>query len=917
MSDIAKAYEPNQVERTWYENWLKAGCFEGVPDDTRDSYCIVIPPPNVTGVLTMGHVLNNTIQDMLIRRARQQGKASRWIPGTDHAGIATQARVEKALRQDEGVTRHDLGREKFLEKAVQWRDKHGGIIIEQLKSLGCSCDWDRCVHTLDESYSEAVLTAFVELYQRGYIYRGKRMVNWCPVSLTALSDEEVIMKPQKGKFYKMRYEIVEYPGEYLYISTTRPETLMGDTAVAVHPDDERYQHLIGKHVWRPFPRAQIPIIADTHVEKDFGTGALKVTPAHDPADFEIGKRHNLPVIDVLNPDGTLNAHAGEGFKGMDRFKARRVAAQKLEELGLLVEVEDYENSVGFSERTDVPIEPRLSEQWFLKYPRVEEAKQAVREGHIKFHPQRWEKTYLHWLENIQDWCISRQLWWGHRIPVWYKKGTPREQLDFSNAQHVHVSLKGPADPENWEQDDDVLDTWASSWLWPIATMGWPNDEQMHKDALDYFYPTSALVTGPDIIFFWVARMIMAGLEFYGERKPADTLLTPEQVARRIPFKDVYFTGIIRDIQGRKMSKSLGNSPDPLDLIAKYGADGLRYGIMSIAPQGQDIRFAEERVEQGRNFCNKLWNACRFRQMSGAMADNSSLEAIAKRIDPKHMDADDHAILTRLCATSAQVESMLDAYEFSPAAQAVYAFFWTDFCDWYVEVSKSRLKDETAKDSVLAIQDYCLRQVLLLLHPLTPFITEELWHGLGYGAEGTFIQNVSPQMPEALCAALEAVGVVLDAQAADGIDKLRDFVTQARALKAQYNLHAKKDVSLYFKADTAHAEYLSEHADKIKKLVGAEALHSAAEAPEGMPGSVTELGTVYLDLASSVDVEAERARIGKEVQKLQKVIVAAEAKLGNKNFTDKAPASVVEGARKQLEDNKAKLAELQSLLDNLG
>lgn len=917
MTDIPKAYKPTTVESRWYDAWIQAACFQGEPDTGREPYSIVIPPPNVTGVLTMGHVLNNTIQDILIRRARQQGHAARWIPGTDHAGIATQARVEKHLRQNEGVTRHDLGREKFLEKAVDWRDKHGGIIIEQLKRLGCSCDWGRTVHTLDAPYSQAVLTAFVELYQRGYIYRGKRMVNWCPVSLTALSDEEVIMKPQRGKLYKMRYEIVELPGEFVEISTTRPETIMGDTAVAVHPEDERYQHLLGKHVWRPFPRAQIPVVADAHVEREFGTGVLKVTPAHDPADFDIGKRHDLPVIDVFNPDGTLNTLAGEPFAGMERFAARKLAAQKLDELGLLIEEEDYENNVGFSERADVPIEPRLSEQWFLRYPRVEEAKAAVREGHIRFHPERWEKTYLHWLDNIQDWCISRQLWWGHRIPVWYRKGLERHKLDFSDPAQVHVSLEGPADPENWEQDDDVLDTWASSWLWPLATMGWPEESAMKREGLSYFYPTSALVTGPDIIFFWVARMIMAGLEFYGERKAADTPLSAEEIASRIPFRDVYFTGIIRDIQGRKMSKSLGNSPDPLDLIAKYGADGLRYGIMSIAPQGQDIRFAEERVEQGRNFCNKLWNACRFRQMSGERADNSSLEAIAGRIEPEQLDADDHAILMRLCHTTEQMKVMLDAYEFSPAVQSAYAFFWTDFCDWYVEVSKSRMQDEVAKGTVLAIQDWCLRQVLLLLHPYTPFISEELWHGLGYGEAESFIQNVAPADVARMHEVLRERGVMLDSEAAAGIDRLRDFVTKARALKAQYNVASKKDVALMFKGEPEAVAVLLADPEKVYRLVGAASLVEVAEAPQGAPGSLTAMGTVYLDLASSVDVEAERKRLGKETEKLRKVITGTEARLKNPGFVDKAPAEVVAGAKAQLEENRAKLAEIESLLANLG
>ncbi|MFM8807662.1 MAG: valine--tRNA ligase, partial [Chthoniobacterales bacterium] len=544
---------------------------------SKPGFSIVIPPPNVTGVLTLGHVLNNTLQDILARRARQTGHEVLWLPGTDHAGIATQTVVERQLRKEEGKTRRDLGREEFLKRVWTWKEKHGGIIIKQLKRLGCSCDWDRERFTMDEDYSRQVQEVFVKLHAKGFIYRGKRMVNWCPVSQTALSDEEVIMKPAKGKLYVMRYEVAEEPGTFLEIATTRPETLMGDTAVAVHPDDPRYARFIGKHAVRPFPRAEIPIIGDTHIDMTFGTGVLKVTPAHDKTDFEIGQRHGLEVVDVMNADGTLNELAGPEFAGMERFAAREAAAQKLEEMGLLVRVEDYENNVGYSERADVPIEPRLSEQWFLKYPQVPAALDAVVSGKIRFVPERWAKIYEHWMTNIQDWCISRQLWWGHRIPVWYRKDDPSV---------VHVGLDAPADAESWRQDEDVLDTWFSSWLWPFATM----DEATRKK----FYPTNDLVTGPDIIFFWVARMIMAGLEFTGEA----------------PFRNVFFTSIIRDIKGRKMSKSLGNSPDPLDLMAKYGADGLRFGLMRIAPHGQDVRFDENQIKEGRNFANKLWNAAR-------------------------------------------------------------------------------------------------------------------------------------------------------------------------------------------------------------------------------------------------------------------------------------------------------------------
>ncbi len=901
MSEISKAYEPGQVESRWYRTWIDRHCFRGRPDPDREPYCIVIPPPNVTGVLTMGHVLNNTLQDILIRRARQQGKEAMWLPGTDHAGIATQTRVERDLREKEGVTRRDLGREKFLEKAWEWKEKHGGIIIEQLKRLGCSCDWDREVFTLDPAYSRRVQEAFVRLYRDGFVYRGKRMVNWCPASLTALSDEEVIMKTQNSVLYHMRYELVDRPGEFLEISTTRPETIMGDTAVAVHPDDERYRHLVGEKVWRPFPREAIPVIADSYIDPEFGTGVLKVTPAHDKADFDIGRRHDLPVRDVFNPDATLNDSAGEAFAGMDRFEARKLAAGMLREAGLLVREEPYENNVGFSERADVPIEPRLSEQWFLKYPAVEEAKAAVRDGVIRFFPDRWSKIYLHWLDNIQDWCISRQLWWGHRIPVWYRKGSDR-----SAPENWYVDTEPPADPENWEQEEDVLDTWASSWLWPFATLGWPDPEEEKKQGLDYFYPTRALVTGPDIIFFWVARMIMAGLQFMRPGEP---------VERRIPFRDVYYTGIIRDIQGRKMSKSLGNSPDPIDLIDRYGADGLRLGIMLIAPKGQDIRFSEDRVETGRHFCNKLWNACRYRQMSGDMRDNRSLEAVASRIGPDALDDDDHFILLRLLETTEAVNRALDRYEFTGAAQRLYTFFWTDFCDWYLEVSKTRSRDPGVRETGLALQDFVIRQLLLLLHPYIPFITEELWHDLGYGTDTDFIQNAHTPDAGELKRALEAAGVSPDRAAEQNTVNLQEFVTRSRALKADYNLANRKDLSFFVQADKGARGQIEASLGKLKALIGAAGISFAA-AGDGAPGVVTRLGTIQLDLSGAVDVEAEKERLGRELAKLDKQVAVGEGKLRNEKFVSKAPPEIVEGARRQLDELKDKKAEVEKLLGAL-
>jgi len=907
MAEIPKSYDPQGVEQQWYDRWVAAGCFAGKVDPAKEAFAVMIPPPNVTGVLHMGHLLNNTLQDIMVRRARQEGKSALWLPGTDHAGIATQSRVEKELRQKHGKTRHDLGREKFIEAASEWRDKHGGIILGQLRKLGASCDWDRTVHTLDAGYSQAVLQTFVTLYERGYVYRGKRMVNWCPVSQTGLSDEEVIMKPSKGSLYRMRYEVAELPGTFLEISTTRPETIPGDAAVAVHPDDERYRHLIGKHVWRPFPRAQIPIVGDAAVEKEFGTGVLKVTPAHDRTDFDIGKRHNLPVIDVMNPDGTMNADAGP-LEGLERFKARAAAEKLLEELGALVKAEPYENTVGFSERADVPIEPRLSEQWFIRYPKIEEAKRAVTAGIIKFHPERWTKTYLHWLENIQDWCVSRQLWWGHRIPVWYRKGADR-----NDAANRHVALTPPADPQNWEQDPDVLDTWASSWLWCLATIGWRKPGET-TDELKHWYPTGALATGPDIIFLWVARMIIAGLELHGPEKKT---LTDDEIRQRIPFKRVYFNGIIRDKQGRKMSKSLGNSPEPLDLIAKFGADGLRFGLLSIAPKGQDILFDEDRVGQGRNFCNKLWNAARFRQMSGPMSDNGTLAAIVGRIRATQLDDDDFAILHGLAELTDATAKNLDEHEFTAYAQGLYAFFWGDFCDWYVEASKSRLADPALRDNCLAVQDLVLRQFLLLLHPVAPFITEELWHLLGYGPEQDFIQRHQAGTGGDLLRVLREHGVKLISSKVADVAALREFVAAVRALKSQGNQATRRDsIITVVTKDAPSRALLDGNRDKLSRLAGLAELRYTDDLG-GRPGSLTGLGTIALELSGNVDVGAEKVRLGKELEKLEKAVAAGEAKLSNEAFVSKAPPAILEGARKQLDEVRGKRDEIARMIAALG
>src|SRR5881409_4003443 len=645
MADLSKTYDPKTVEPKWYQRWIDNRDFEADAGSKKKPFSIVMPPPNITGVLTLGHVLNDTIQDILARRARMQGFEVLWLPGTDHAGIATQTAVEKWLRKNEGVTRHDLGREEFLRRVVDWQDKHGSIIIEQLKRLGCSSDWSRQRYTLDDAYVAAVQNVFVDLYRKGLIYRGRRMINWDPVAQTAVSDEEVVSKPQKGKLYFVRYEIVEEPGRFLEVATTRPETIMADTAMAFHPGDKRYAHLLGKHAWRPLAREKIPIIADEAIDPEFGTGVLKVTPAHDPVDFEIGQRHNLPVIDVLHPDGRINCPIEPELDGLERFEARDKGAELLQARAALAKTEPYENNVGFSDRSEVPIEPRISEQWFLRYPKTKEALAVVREHLIRFYPAHWEKVYAQWLENIQDWCISRQVWWGHEVPAWY----PKSEIPNSKSQ-IYVGIEPPADSENWTQDPDTLDTWFSSWLWAYETM----DEETRKK----FYPTSVLVTAPDIIFFWVARMIIAGLEF----RPAKS----ERDEGNIPFHDVFFTGIIRDKQGRKMSKSLGNSPDPLELIGKYGADGLRFGLMRIAPSGQDIRFDEKQIEEGRNFATKLWNLARFRQMHGPSNPNPKL---------KESELSIYAIeaLARLSETIDAVEAAYQNYQFNAVAQQLYDF----------------------------------------------------------------------------------------------------------------------------------------------------------------------------------------------------------------------------------------------------
>lgn len=949
MAEIPKAYEPQSVEDKWYDFWLKQGCFTADParvTDKRPAYSIVIPPPNVTGMLHMGHVLNNTIQDILSRKARMDGKEVLWLPGTDHAGIATQVQVEKALKKEERKTKYDLGREEFLKRVWAWKEEKGGIIINQLKKLGCSCDWTRERFTMDPEYSRCVQKVFVELYKKGLIYRGKRMVNWCPATQTALSDEEVEMKPQKGFMYHFKVQVAEEPNTWLTIATTRPETIPGDTAVAVNPKDPRYADLIGKHIVRPLPAEYIhstkliPIIGDEHVDFEFGTGVLKVTPAHDKADFEIGKRHKLPVVDIMNPDGRMNGLAGQDLAGVERFAARKIAVEKLREFGALVDEKPYENNVGFSQRADVPIEPRLSFQWFLQYPSVEPSRSCVAEGRMKFHPDRWAKVYDHWLTNIQDWCISRQLWWGHRIPVWKMTSNcagglyERAVHLLKEAEKVHGNLvkvnwdafdedfisTSPrvtsriitvcVSPEldslakelealHFTQDPDVLDTWFSSWLWPFATMGWPEN----TETLKKFYPTTDLVTGPDIIFFWVARMIMAGYEYMGE----------------LPFKNVYFTGIIRDKQGRKMSKTLGNSPDPLVLIAQYGADALRFGTMRSAPLGQDVLFDEKDVELGRNFCNKLWNACRFRQMQGG--------EVQGEINPSLLTSDDKWILLKLNDAIREISDALATYNFSTAAQALYRFFWSEYCDWYVEASKATLRsvetltgenvttDDTRRANTIAVIDFVLSHTLRLFHPFLPFITEELWHGMGYATDMPDDQGGKTIMTAPWPKTFDQDfrdHYSLDDCYVEFANQKYEVVTQGRNLRRVGNIQSGKKVKFVLKPNR---EMLPHDVEVIKILLNAEALEITPDyAPKkGTPTAITPMGEIFLPLEGHVDPAAEIARLTKEKEKIEAEIAKVEQKLANPAFTSKVPAPVLVEHQQRLADWQAKLAHVVEAL----
>ncbi len=862
--EMSSKFQPQEVEAGKYQWWVDSGVFHPNEDPNAEPYSIVIPPPNVTGKLHLGHAWDVTLQDMIIRQKRMQGFDTLWLPGMDHAGIATQAKVEEKLR-GEGLSRYDLGREKFLEQTWEWKEEYASHIREQWAKMGISVDYRRERFTLDKGLSDAVKKVFVTLYEKGLIYRGEYIINWDPKAKTSLSDIEVIHKDVEGAFYHMNYPLADGSG-FLEIATTRPETLLGDTAVAVHPDDERYQALIGKTVILPLVNREIPIIADEYVEQDFGTGVVKITPAHDPNDFEVGNRHNLPRINVMNDDATMNELAGK-YEGMDRFAARKAIVKDLEEAGLLVKIEKHLHSVGHSERTDVVVEPRLSKQWFVKMgPLAEQAINAQRaegDNTVNFYPPRFNDAYLRWMENIHDWVISRQLWWGHQIPAWYHKET----------DEVYVGMEAPRDIENWTQDPDVLDTWFSSALWPFSTMGWPDE-----DAADYkrYYPTNTLVTGYDILTFWVSRMMFQGLEFTGKR----------------PFKNVLIHGLIRDSQGRKMSKSLGNGVDPMEVIEQYGADALRWFLANGSAPGQDVRYSTDKMDAAWNFINKIWNASRY-----ALMNVGDLTADQVDITGEKTLADKW-ILTRLNQTIGKVTELFEKFEFGEAGRLLYRFIWDDFCDWYIEMSKETLAgdDEAAKLTTRSILVYVLDNTLRLLHPIMPFVTEEIWQSVPHVGESLVVATYPTVHPEQM-----------DEKAAEEMEFLMDFIRSVRTVRNEMNTPLSKPINIIAKvSDAAHYAVLKENESYIARFSNPEEFvyGEDVEAPSDAVTSVITGAEIYLPLAGLINIEDEIARLEKEAEKLQQEVDRVEKKLSNEKFVAKAPAAVVEAERAKGVDYQA-------------
>ena len=873
--EIPKTYEPQKAEDKWYSYWMENGYFKSEPDD-REPYTVVIPPPNVTGVLHMGHMLNNTIQDVLVRRARMQGKNACWVPGTDHASIATEAKVVNKLRS-EGIKKSDLSRDDFMKHAWEWKEKHGGIILDQLKKLGASCDWDRTSFTMDPSYSESVIDVFIDLFNKGKIYRGVRMINWDPEATTALSDEEVLHKEVNSKLYHIRYKIAGTEDEWLTIATTRPETILGDSAICINPNDARFLNLHGKHAIVPIANRTIPIILDDYVDMEFGTGCLKITPAHDINDYELGKKHDLEIIDILNANGSLNHH-GLHYEGKDRFEVRKEISKELDDKGYLVKLEDHINKIGFSERTDAIIEPRLSLQWFVDMKELSgPALTHVMDGTINFYPDNMKNTYKHWMENIKDWCISRQLWWGHRIPAWYYGEGP---TDFVVAKTTEEALKlanekagRTISSEELKQDEDVLDTWFSSWLWPISVFdGLTNPE---NEEIKYYYPTNDLVTAPEIMFFWVARMIIAGYEYMDE----------------LPFKNVYYTGIVRDKLGRKMSKSLGNSPDPLELINKYGADGVRVGMLVSSPAGNDLPFDSSQCEQGRNFTNKMWNAFRLIN-SWEVKDLEQPKASKIAID---------WFESKFNATLQHINEQFDKFRISDALMATYKLVWDDFCSWYLEMIKPGYKqpiDAATKEKTI----YFFEQLLKLVHPFTPFVAEELWHLVQSRAEGDDI--IVAKWPE--------IGTV-DDTILNNFANTADVITNIRNIRKQNNIANKIKIECCIKKSEYH---VSDMDPVLSKMGNLSSLDYVTEKLPNAFSFIVKNTEYYIPFGDTVDIEQEKQKLEEELEYTKGFLKTVEKKLSNERFVQNAPDQVVNAEKKKATDASEKIALLEEKLKSL-
>ena len=870
MKELSKTYEPSQVEGQIYQMWMDNDCFKANPDPDKKPYSIVMPPPNVTGQLHMGHALDSTLQDILTRYKRMEGYSALWLPGTDHAGIATQIKVEEELRVKEGKTRYDLGREKFLERVWAWKEKYGSRIVEQQRKLGVSCDWSRSRFTMDEGCSRAVREAFCEMYDKGLIYKGSRIINWCPHCLTALSDAEVEYVDKPGHLWYIRYPLSDGSGD-IVVATTRPETMMGDTGVAVNPNDEKFQHLIGKTCILPIMNREIPIVGDEYCEIGFGTGAVKMTPAHDPNDFEVGLRHNLDVIRVIADNGTINENGGK-YNGMDRYECRKALVKDLEEQGYLVKTEPYSHNVGTCYRCHNDVEPLISAQWFVKMkPLAEEAIRVVKDGTIKFVPERFSKTYLNWMENVHDWCISRQLWWGHQIPAWY----------CDECGHINVSREDPTKCEkcgctHLTRDEDVLDTWFSSGLWPFSTLGWPD---LDSEDLKYWYPTTDMVTGYDIIFFWVARMVVSGME----------------QMKKEPFKTVFIHGLVRDDKGRKMSKSLGNGIDPLEMAEKYGADALRFNLITGNSPGNDMRFYVEKCEAMRNFANKIWNASRYVLMNLTVEETGLPDAADLEIEDKW-------VLTKLNTLIKEVTENMDAYELGVASAKVYDFIWDTYCDWYIELTKARLYGENEKSKLAAqkVLVYVLDQFLRLLHPFMPFITEEIWQAIPH--EGKFLMLADwPKYDESLNFGAEAAHM----------ESVMNAIRSIRNRRAEMNVPPSKKSTLYVVSDKG--EIFRQGEGFICRLAYADKVIICENDPEGhenMVCVVTNDAKLYIPLEELIDFEKEMARLEKEKANCLKQIAMFEGKLSNEAFVSRAPEKVVSEQREKLEKNRALLAQLE-------